>query len=866
MSSAESSDSNASIRSNTSCGSIEQPPSVGDGLDNNSPITNQFNKNIQLFLTLYNSDVSDLQEQINKLFKIADDVEDIYRRTTIGSLSGGVIGASGGITAVVGLALMPFTLGTSLIVSGVGVGVSFLGGLTGAASNITRMIHQKINRGKIDEIIKTFKDKVNIIIKVLEEIQNNIEEIKALNAQFTAADFSQAGIIGAKSLTGIAEFVKLGLVTSIGRVAAHLSKTVKVAGSITVHSTDEFTYNSATMASPRPRHRRGSMELPTNMLSDVFHLNEELNRLHKDISLECNKHRETIHDLISRGPQVEQVRLQKHSEMGNTQSTIKYPGYTLVSEDKQKILVKNEGGDHFVIKKFNTGQENDLNLLLQLNHPHILHYKEVIPGPDCLYLVLEHCEGGDLAQKIKHKILAADTFSENEILDWTVMICMALKYLHDKNVLHTNLQPKSLFFTTSGIIRLGEFGEINERSTDAQTTDAEGLAYVAPENLTGEPYDEKTEIWRLGCVIYELCKLKCAFMARNPVQVVSRILTCSYEALPNTFSEDLRQLVKDTLQKVPANRPSISNILSRPFIIGHLHKMSIQTTDELYKTLDVLRNLAEGLETVHFNTTVSSLTGGVVGLAGGITSVVGLILAPFTLGASLIVTGVGIGTAVAGGITAGASNITNMVNQQTNRQKIKMIITEFQEKITSIICCIQNISEAVETLENEFSTSSLPGSLSGMSAGVRLGRGLGGIPELIRLTQVVNIGKIAAQAARAVRVVETVTGVLSALFIAVDIFFVFLDSKEIHNLRSDYALKSSQESTSNQSAGSTDEMSNNSDKTNLLSSNTQQAEQLKSETMKFVSKIKETTEELRMILDTLRDALNPNSEMPNTDN
>ncbi|ROL29789.1 GTPase IMAP family member 4 [Anabarilius grahami] len=93
----------------------------------------------------------------------------------------------------------------------------------------------------------------------------------------------------------------------------------------------------------------------------------------------------------------------------------------------------------------------------------------------------------------------------------------------------------------------------------------------------------------------------------------------------------------------PENRPSVSEILTRPFIIKHLHKMSIQTTEELYKTLDALRELADGLEKVHFNTTVSSLTGGVVGLARGITSVVGVILSPFTLGASLIVTGVGIG-------------------------------------------------------------------------------------------------------------------------------------------------------------------------------------------------------------------------------
>ncbi|KAF4111661.1 hypothetical protein G5714_008692 [Onychostoma macrolepis] len=557
--------------------------------------------------------------------------------------------------------------------------------------------------------------------------------------------------------------------------------------------------------------------------------------------------------------------------MGNTQytqSAIKYPGYTSVSEDEQMILVKNEGGDHFVIKKFNNGQENDLNLLVQLSHPHIIHHKEVLTDPDCLYLVLEHCEGGDLAQKIKHKIQAVDIFSENEILDWTVMICMALKYLHDQQILHKTCS-QSLFFTACGTIRLGEFGEINEWSTDAHATGTEALAYVAPENLSGKPYDQKTEIWRLGCVIYELCKLKCAFTARNPVEIVSRILNCSYEALPNTFSADLRQLVKDTLQKDQEKRPSVNEILMRPFIIKHLHKMSIQTVDELYKTLDVLRNLAEDLETVHFNTTVSSLTGGVVGLAGGITSVVGLILAPFTLGASLIVTGVGIGTAVAGGITAGVSNITNMVNQHTNRQKIKMIITGFQEKITSIICCIQNISTAVETLENEFSASneSLSNAQSGMSVGARLGRGLGGIPELLRLTQVINVGKIAAQAARAVRVAETVTGVLSALFIAVDIFFVFLDSKEIHNIRRDYVLKSSQpEPTSNQTIRSNDQTSNNSDTTNLLPSNTQQAEELKSETMKFVKKIKDTTEELQMILDMLRDSLSPNSETPNTDN
>ncbi|XP_065104632.1 uncharacterized protein [Paramisgurnus dabryanus] len=535
--------------------------------------------------------------------------------------------------------------------------------------------------------------------------------------------------------------------------------------------------------------------------------------------------------------------------MGNSLSIVQDHGYTLVSEEKNKILVKNEGGDLFVVKKLSKKQD-ELKFLLQLNHPYIVHYEEIITDSDCLYL-LERCEGGDLAQKIK--INGTDKFSENEILDCIVMICMALKYLHDQQILHKNVHPESIFFTSFGTLRLGEFGVIDQGSPKEPT-----YSYLAPEIWNGKPYEEKTDIWMLGCVIYELCMLKCAFPAIFSVETIAKINKSSYEALPPTFSEDLRQLVKDTLQPDPACRPSISEILTRPFIINHLHEKTLTTIDTLNTTLQVLRTIANDLERVHFNTTVGSLTGGVVALAGGITSVAGLILSPFTLGGSLILTGVGIGTSVAGGVTAGTCNITNMVNQSTKRQNIKMLLKEFQEKMNSIVCCIQNIQIAAETLDKQFSTTDdgFSNAQPGASAGVRLGRGLGGIPEIFRAIQVAKAGRVAAQAARAVRVAETATGVLAALFVAVDVFFVFLDSKEIHNIRQDKASRASRQasaSTSNQSTESPDHTSNNSNKINSL------AEELKSETMKFVTKIKETTDDLQTILDELRDAMHPNS-------
>ncbi|XP_067299091.1 serine/threonine-protein kinase Nek1-like [Pseudorasbora parva] len=286
--------------------------------------------------------------------------------------------------------------------------------------------------------------------------------------------------------------------------------------------------------------------------------------------------------------------------MGNKQAVFKAHGYTLVNGQKKMTMVKNESGDQFVIKKLKADQDDISNFIQQLNHPHIVGHKEIIRDGDCLYLVLEHCEGGDLSQKIKHKMEGTLTFSETEIVDWTVKICKALKHLHDQKILHKHLQPKSIFFTACGAVRLGEFGEINEWSTDAITAETEALSYTAPENLRGKPYDEKSEIWSLGCVIYEMCMLKRAFTGESTVEIISQILTGSYEALPETFSEDLHQLVKDTLQIDPATRPSVSEISMRPFIIKLFYGKNVQTIEEMNTTLHELIVQAEDLQKVRF--------------------------------------------------------------------------------------------------------------------------------------------------------------------------------------------------------------------------------------------------------------------------
>ncbi|RXN14173.1 serine threonine- kinase Nek5-like isoform X1 [Labeo rohita] len=183
-----------------------------------------------------------------------------------------------------------------------------------------------------------------------------------------------------------------------------------------------------------------------------------------------------------------------------------------------------------------------------------------------------------------------------------------------------------------------------------------------------------------------------------------------------------------------------------------------------------------------------------------------------------------IGVAVAGGVASGVSNITKMFKERSNRQKVKLLFTELQEKITSTSYCVQNIQIAIETQRllsesNESGLNAESGRKTLIGAGARLGRGLGGVAELVRLAQVTSAGRIAAQTARVVHVAEVATGVLTGLFVAVDIIFVALDSREIHNLRKDYASTNKKE------------------------------QELRSEIMKFVNKIRETKDELKQILD-----------------
>nr|XP_046263006.1 uncharacterized protein LOC124068652 [Scatophagus argus] len=528
--------------------------------------------------------------------------------------------------------------------------------------------------------------------------------------------------------------------------------------------------------------------------------------------------------------------------MGAEQSILEKNGYT---PDKKTIkdnsVVATKGGEKFLIKKITSHQtsgsadlESEIEILKTISHPHIVSCKNSFKVNNAHYVVMNYCEGGSLAAQIREG-QPSQPHHESQVLSWIVEICMALKTIHDKGLIHKNLKPENISLTEFGTVCLGDFGKINENcSTSTQSTTNQTINCLAPEVFTEGTYDAKSDIWSLGCLLYELCTLKPASSAETPTKLIPKIIGGRLPSLTEPFSPELCELLNNMLSRNPQSRPTASEILERPIMINCLSEKCKSTVEKLQKKLGDLRGLADGLERVHQGTTIGSLAGGVIGAAGGITSIVGLILAPFTLGASLIVTGIGIGVGVLGGVTAGASNITNMVNQSADRKAVRCIIKEFEEKINAVVIWLQELLGILQTIRSRFGTFDTEFNKDNLfRIGSRAGKGLGGIAELVRLAQVMNIGRIAAQASRAVRVAEVATGVFSALFVAVDIFFIAMDAKEIHHIRQAQAAEDT--------GGSSSE-----------SESSQNTTPVRSEVMKFVLSIRQAADNVQKVLDELK--------------
>ncbi|XP_055005385.1 serine/threonine-protein kinase Nek2 [Boleophthalmus pectinirostris] len=213
---------------------------------------------------------------------------------------------------------------------------------------------------------------------------------------------------------------------------------------------------------------------------------------------------------------------------------------------------------------------SEVNLLRELKHPNIVRYYDRIidRSNTTLYIVMEHCEGGDLASLISRCIRDRHHLDEAFILRVMAQLTLALRECHRRSdgratVLHRDLKPANIFLDSKHNVKLGDFGlaRILNHDTSFAKTFVGTPYYMSPEQMNRMSYNEKSDIWSLGCLLYELCALSPPFTAFNQKELTEKIREGRFRRIPYRYSEELNSLLCKMLHLKDYLRPSVESIL-----------------------------------------------------------------------------------------------------------------------------------------------------------------------------------------------------------------------------------------------------------------------------------------------------------------
>ncbi|CAE7693123.1 NEK1 [Symbiodinium sp. CCMP2456] len=249
-------------------------------------------------------------------------------------------------------------------------------------------------------------------------------------------------------------------------------------------------------------------------------------------------------------------------------------------------LVQGGRGEQYILRQIDVSKmseklkqeaANEVRVLSRLRHPFIINYRECFVEDGLLCVVTDFAESGDLFRSIEKQRAKQDLFSEELVLRWFTQIALALKHIHDRHILHRDLKTQNIFLAGpgEGIVKVGDFGiaRVLQHTQDLAKTAIGTPFYLSPEICQEKPYSYQSDIWSLGCILYELATLRHAFDADSMRGLVFKILRGIPSEVASTFSVEFRHMIPKMLQKDPHHRPSVDAILKMTLVrrtIRHL--------------------------------------------------------------------------------------------------------------------------------------------------------------------------------------------------------------------------------------------------------------------------------------------------------
>lgn len=242
---------------------------------------------------------------------------------------------------------------------------------------------------------------------------------------------------------------------------------------------------------------------------------------------------------------------------------------------------------------------NEVRILASVKSNFVISYKEAFfdEKDSTLGIVMEYADKGDLYQRIVEHKKAAMFLEESDIWRIFIQLVKGLKALHDLKILHRDLKSANVFIFNDGSAKLGDLNVSKVARRGLGYTQTGTPYYASPEVWKDQPYDNKSDIWSLGCVLYEMITLRPPFRAENMEGLYNKVIKGQYNKIPERFSPDLVAVVKMLLIVNADSRPSCDKILKNPIIqkrIEYFKSFSNEDLGEdqaLLQTIRIPKNL-----------------------------------------------------------------------------------------------------------------------------------------------------------------------------------------------------------------------------------------------------------------------------------
>ena len=281
--------------------------------------------------------------------------------------------------------------------------------------------------------------------------------------------------------------------------------------------------------------------------------------------------------------------------------------YLVTRKADQKIYALKSVTMDKLTKKEQQNSVNEVRILASVSHHNVIGYREAFwdDNAQTLNIVMEYADDGDLQTKIHQMKKNNGMFEEEIIWSYAIQMIEGLKALHDKKIMHRDLKSANIFLSKNKnknkkICKIGDMNVSKVVKEKVLMTQTGTPYYASPEVWNDKPYSYKSDLWSIGCVIYELCALKPPFKGKDLDELYINVCKGKVERIKKIYSDKLWKMILMLLQVDVNKRVNCDQFLNHPMIVQKIKEMKMK--DSEYDLLEENKNSKEGylLNTINF--------------------------------------------------------------------------------------------------------------------------------------------------------------------------------------------------------------------------------------------------------------------------